>query len=922
MKEKIAKADLLLAGALPLLGIFIIYAPWIMAHQSLYLGIVQEQYYLLGQFSFDHLIRQEFAQGLFPLWNPNNALGTPLLANMLSAVFYPLKIFLYLSPAHLTYELYLLFRFWLGGFFAYLLARKLLLKKPTSAVVVFAFTFSGYFQLFLNENYLNADFLLPLLVLLAIKLRESAQRKWVFLFSLGLFALFNSGHPEAIFYNWLFLGITYLGLVSADKKPARLQAGGRFLLANLFAGVLSLPLFLPFLEFWFRGWHFHLPGTGLYHYSVREFLALFSPWFFGASQPGSAFFHPPEISSGFGGRFPGYQESTLPWLVPSLGMIFLPVLVLGFLEIKKLRRIYQLWLVWCLTFLGLSFGLFGFQFLGLVFPFSLSGNFKHPFPAIILSLSIIGALILERLLHGKISRKNYLLALGISGVVFLSFFPYQGLERAKNFPLAVELGLVGIFLLWVLFACGKKHIPSLGMILGAGLMLVSAQLRLNWQEPVYIDYHLSQLRSHPVFQKLKKDSRLFRFYFTREIFPPNLNQLLEVPDLRVMDGINHYRLVNLVNFINGHSREEGFRYWYHKVGYLEVMPEKLPHPLLDLLGLKYIITRSPLPYNRSPEKILEQGTILAPAPEYVGLAYFPRDKAEVKTLFQHPPSRVSFNLNALSPIPEKSRESNLKAKEFWLSFSPQIQPGAWEKEKDGVWFMIINHSALLYCRFLYPRKHPGERNSKPMAIKLKLFTEPLDLLTLPHNYPEYDWAGWRDLRLEDKASEPEGRNFKLLAGEQFWLYENPRAFPKIFLASPEQIFPEKSSLTKINRWLSDLRDKNLRARLEQEGELDFTGKNFQLISANSQKYQITLRTSGPYWLIFGELNYPGWRAYLDGKEKKLERVYYLFSGLYLPGGIHQVKLTYQPWSFGIGIYFALAGIFVLLFFVFLRQKFE
>ena len=922
MKEKITKADLLLAGALPLLGIFIIYAPWLMAHQSLYLGIVQEQYYLLGQFSFDHLIHQEFAQGLFPLWNPNNALGTPLLANMLSGVFYPLKIFLYLFPAHLSYELYLLFRFWLAGFFAYLLARKLHLKIPASAVVVFAFTFSGYFQLFLNENYLNADFLLPLLVLLAIKLRESAQRKWVFLFSLGLFALFNSGHPEAIFYNWLFLGITYLGLVSADKKPARLQAGGRFLLANIFAGILSLALFLPFLEFWFRGWHFHLPGTGLYHYSVREFLALFSPWFFGASQPGSAFFHPPEISSGFGGRFPGYQESTLPWLAPSLGIIFLPLLILAFLEIKKQRRIYQLWLVWCLVFLGLSFGLLGFQFLGLVFPFSLSGNFKHPFPAIILSLSIIGAKVLERIFTGEISRKNYLLALVISGAVFLIFFPFQGFERAKNFSLALELGLVGIFLFWVLFAWGRKNLLILGMILGAGLVLVSAQLRLNWQEPIYVDYHLSQLRAHRIFKELKNNSQLFRFYFTREIFPPNLNQLLQVPDSRVMDGVNHHRLVQLVNFINGHSREEGFRYWYHKVGYLEVMPEKIFHPLLDLLGVKYIITRSPLPYNRTIEQILEQGKIRAPAPEYVGLAYFPRDRAGVKTLFQHPPSRISFNLNAWSPIPEKSRESNLKAKEFQLSFSPQIQPGAWEKEKDGVWFMIINHSTLLYCRFLFPRKHPGERNLKPMAIKLKPFTEKLDLLTLPHNHREYDWAGWRDLRLEDKASEPESGNFKLLAGERFWFYENPRAFPKIFLASSEQIFAGDNPLPQMSRWLEGLRDTSVRARLEQEGELDFTGKNFQLITANSQKYQITLRTSRPYWLVFGELNYPGWRAYVDGQEKRLERIYYLFSGIYLPAGAHRVKLVYQPLSFEIGIYFALAGIFALLFFVFKRQKFE
>ena len=207
-------------------GFFILWGPRILNGENIYLGAVQEQYYLLGQYSFDHLIREELAAGQFPLWNPNNALGAPLLGNMLSAAFYPLKIFLYLRPSLLAYELYVVFRFWVAGFFAYVLARKLKLSIGASAFVLFGFIFSGYFQLFLNENYLNADFLLSLMVLLGLMTAQNKSKKWPILLAVCLFALFNSGHPEAIFYNWLFMALSFAGFVSTHGKRGKARSGG------------------------------------------------------------------------------------------------------------------------------------------------------------------------------------------------------------------------------------------------------------------------------------------------------------------------------------------------------------------------------------------------------------------------------------------------------------------------------------------------------------------------------------------------------------------------------------------------------------------------------------------------------------------------------------------------------------------------
>ena len=187
------------------LGFFIIFGSYILNGESLYLGVVQEQYYLLGQRAFDYLIREELREGYFPLWNPDNGLGHPLLGNMVCGFFYPLKIMVYLFPVWASYELYIIFRFLIGGFFAYLVGRRLGLSIGGSLFVVLGFSFSGYFQVFLNENYLNADFLVPLLIFLGLKIFEQGTRKWLLASGLCLFGFFNSGHPEAIFYNWVFL---------------------------------------------------------------------------------------------------------------------------------------------------------------------------------------------------------------------------------------------------------------------------------------------------------------------------------------------------------------------------------------------------------------------------------------------------------------------------------------------------------------------------------------------------------------------------------------------------------------------------------------------------------------------------------------------------------------------------------------------
>ncbi len=923
LNKKLDRNDYLLAGLLPLLGIFIIFGPQILNREGLFLGIIQEQYFLLGQFSFDHLIRSEFANGSFPLWNPDNGLGSVLLGNMLSAVFYPLKLFLYLFPALITYELYLVFRFWLAGFFSYLLGRHLGLSRSGSSFILFGFIFSGYFQFFPNENYLSADFLIPLLLLLALKISQSQSKKWPILLSLALFALFNSGHPEAIFYDWLFVLLSFIGWTVSREKTERPAAWVRFGLANLIALFLSLPLVLTFLEFWVRGDHFHLPVAGLYHYSISEFLAAFSPWFFGPGSPGAPFFHRPELAGYISFLHLNYQSSTLPWLAPSIGLIFLPLLPLAFLELKKLPKIHLIWMAWIIVFLGLSFGLTGFQFLGLVFPFSLSGNFKHPWPGIIFAAVLISAFLLEKILEGKIPTKKIVLAFLAAVILLLLFFPYDTFRPALNPFLAIELGSTMLFFLWLFFARGVSFSAPAGFCLASIVLLLSGQARRSWQEPIYLDYHLNELRANPVFQRIKADP-LARFYFERGIFPPNLNQLLEVADLRVMDGVNHHRLVELVNRINGHSREQGFNYWYNDVGYLEVMPEKAEDPRLDLIGLKYVISRSPLPFNRSIERVLSSGIKRAPSPSHLGPAYFKLGNATAKTLFQHPPGLISFNRCDLYESDQArpgfcpSREKDhppVVVPPLILSFAPRIQEEAVPKEPDGVWFIIGAEKKIGYARYLHPARHPEEQNLPAVELNLAM-SETISLATLPADNSDFDWAGWLDLRVDTPRL---AEKLELIGDQGFWFYQNPTAYPRFFLTGAGEMESGNGGKLKSKKELDPAILLPPGTPNSPEPRLGAEQSPLKLKKFSSQNFQIELEAVRNSRLLISQILFPGWKAILDGKEQELLPADFL-TGLKIPPGKHHLKIFYQPWSFRIGLYFSLASLLGLIIFGIFRKR--
>ena len=53
-------------------------------------------------------------------------------------------------------------------------------------------------------------------------------------------------------------------------------------------------------------------------------------------------------------------------------------------------------------------------------------------------------------------------------------------------------------------------------------------------------------------------------------------------------------------------------------------------------------------------------------------------------------------------------------------------------------------------------------------------------------------------------------------------------------------------------------------------------------------------------LVLTEVDYPGWKATIDGRPAKIERVNYLMRGVVVPPGKHTVEMRYEPKSWTVG----------------------
>ncbi len=168
------------------------------------------------------------------------------------------------------------------------------------------------------------------------------------------------------------------------------------------------------------------------------------------------------------------------------------------------------------------------------------------------------------------------------------------------------------------------------------------------------------------------------------------------------------------------------------------------------------------------------------------------------------------------------------------------------------------------------------------------FVKHLTLLSMMNVKYIYSLLSLTDPRLERiPLPQPDGVPGPL------YLYENKTVLPRLYFADHVEFF--------------DGSDVDLLLKIEKKSSY----KNFAYIECHVcapstpslRKIMVESYKSGSVhvrvdagkggWLIFGESYMPGWRVQIDGKDGSLLRANYLFQGVYVPGGEHDVTFFYQ-----------------------------
>ena len=905
----------------------VIYGGRWLSGQYVFTGVIQEQYYILGQFSFDHLILEEFGEGLFPLWNQYNALGTPLLANMLSAVFYPLKALVYAWPGLFSRDIYIVLRLIIAALFAYGLMRELKLSYLAALVGSVSFAFTGYMKMFVNENYLNADVLLPGLVLFTLRLIRRPRLRDVVVLGFLVFCVINNGHPEAALYALLLPALVAVSVPSGwrDSGKSLLLFGGSFAIGLL----LSLPMLLGFVEYWFRGYHFHLPGAGFFHYPVSQLAGMVTPWFFGQVPAGAPFLSSPglewaETISGI----PSYAATSVPWLCPAVGTVTLFLAVLGMTGLKRLGRTETVMTGYAVFFTAVMFGLPLFNLLGFVPLFDYSGNFKHPLPGVALCLAVLAGGGIQSVLDGRTRwvRVANTLAVFVVALLFLGALrePLPGgapfFNKWSLAVLAVTL-LSGVWLSFAAMSLHKSRGDTAGDALTRGvtgmilLLAVTFTLIIDgfWQPMRDVDYMKSMDSAQ--MEKLAHAAPPERAYISQDIAPPNLNILFGVPDIRVMDGVNDRRFVKAINRINGHDRTAAGTYWYREVGYLQPKPDNIGHPLMELFSVKYALMRGPLPYNRTISELIKEADITAPGPGYAGMSRMPLRDGMAPAFLQHPPSRVEWRHAG-----EETEDGQLPYDYFLVRLKASVVPEAIGKQPDGAWLMFSDGHILGYARHLHPASHPSDLagGAVEMEVDCELFPascEKITLMSLPGPSSDFDQVGWADFRAGESEDFYPGP-WEMVGSGRHWLYRNPGAFPRAFLAGSAIHAPEEQALDMIAS-----KEINPGNTVVISGGGPLNGNTARVrglpgrvtsVSVGSQKIEVDMELWDPGWLVLSDLYYPGWKCRTNGEELRVRRGDFCLRSVPVDAGRISAVFTYEPASFRTGLFSAIGTLLGLL----------
>jgi len=236
--------------------------------------------------NYNLLIEDAFSAGEWPLWNPLQLTGAPLLANYQSMVFYPPQLFFRIFDHYTAHTIAILLKLWLAGFTAYLFGRILPLGHGAARFLSIGWMLSAFNMTWWHLPVSEVSPWLPV-ILIGVELTlRRRYRKGFFAMAFGATLLLMSGHPETAFVMGAGAGMYFVIRLLLDRVWGKALLGmlGVCAAAWAFAIGIAMIQILPFLEYMLNSSTFGgriegMDRTAFLH--GNAVLAMLVPRFFG-----------------------------------------------------------------------------------------------------------------------------------------------------------------------------------------------------------------------------------------------------------------------------------------------------------------------------------------------------------------------------------------------------------------------------------------------------------------------------------------------------------------------------------------------------------------------------------------------------------------------------------------------------------------
>lgn len=574
------------------------------------------------QYPWRILAMESLKKWEWPLWNPYSFSGTPLMGNMQHAGFYPLNLLFFILPSPHAWSMQIVLQMILAFSFMYLYAVNLKLNRFAGILSAISFSLSGFAVAWFEWNTIVHAWLWLPLVLLSIdkitfnytqnlileipysKFRIKSYLIWFIILLFALISSFFAGHVQTFFYIYLvqFVYFVLRWVQSGRVKKALVL----YLILNTLYFILTSFQWLSAFEFinlsarnvdidWYQpGWF--IPWQHTIQFLIPDFfgnpstLNYWGEWNYGEFV-------------GYIGMFP---------LMMSLYAIFF-------------RNDRKTLFFGSLFFISL---IFSFPTFFAKLPYMLSVPFlstAQPTRLLSLtcfSLAVLAGLGADHYLKQKKKIFYIILAFGISLGSILLAVSWAGnkgglaaesmyiAKRNTYFPLLVYI-LSTLIIILSMFSRTKKRYF---LVLLIGLSFFDLFRFFNKFTPFTDPQYL--FPSTKTIAYLQQNTGLSRVMSVdNRIFPPNFSIIYKIQSIEGYDPLYLKRYGELIVASERGKPNNNPPFGFKRI----ITPQKLDSKIIDLLGVKYVLTLNEIS-DSSLKKVFQEGETRI----YENLDAFPR----------------------------------------------------------------------------------------------------------------------------------------------------------------------------------------------------------------------------------------------------------------------------------------------------------